>query len=68
MSNVSALTATAADRMLTPESLTREHTNKLRESIQVRTDLRIEIDRLNEKLHVVERNIQVHEAVLNSLR
>lgn len=68
MSNVSSLTATAADRMLTPDSIIRDHTNKLREAIQLRTDLRLEINRLQDKLLLAEQNIQVHETVLNSLR
>ena len=66
MSNIQPMTST--DRQLTPEHMVRDHTLKLRDMIQARTDLRLQIDKLQSSLHVVERNIQVHEAVLNALK
>lgn len=68
MSNVSTLTATGSDRLPVPENMVREHTTKLRDMIQLRTDLRLEINRLSDRLNLVEQSIQVHETVLNSLR
>ncbi len=68
MSNVSTLTATGSDRLPVPENMVREHTTKLRDMIQLRTDLRLEISRLSDRLNLVEQSIQVHEAALNSLR